>query len=111
MPDNLPLLIFPRPVSIIPPKGRGFRPSSSPLPGRSRQSERLDPQIDRVREEFSRFKGLVDVTMAGGEQESNPARPPVCFHGQRRGNEGTALALGQVEGRKEMPDLLKKQLF
>lgn len=70
MPGNLPLLIFPRPVSIIPPKGRGFPPSSLPLPSRSRQAERLDPQIDRVREEFSRFKGLVDVTIAGGEPES-----------------------------------------
>lgn len=70
MPANLPLLIFPKPVSIIPPRGKGFAPSSLSLPGRSRQSERLDPQIDRVREEFSRFRGLVDVTMAGGEPES-----------------------------------------
>ena len=70
MPANLPLLIFPRPVSISPPKGRPYPPGTLPVPSRSRQAGRLDPQIDRVREEFSRFKGLVDATMAGGEPES-----------------------------------------
>ena len=70
MPGNLPLLIFPKPVSIIPPKGRGFPPSSLPRPEHSRQAERLDPQMERAREEFSRFKGLVDATMTGGEPES-----------------------------------------
>ena len=95
--------------------------------------------MDRVREEFSRFKGLVDATMTGGEpesvlvleladrvndlaraveavglewlgewdieidadddfpagrQENNSEWPPVCFHGQRTGNGGTAIALG-----------------
>ena len=70
MPAKLPLLIFPEPISISPPKGRGYVPHSLPVPGRSRQAERLEPQIDQVREEFSRFKGLVDVTMTGGEPES-----------------------------------------
>ena len=70
MPAKLPLLIFPRPVSISPPKGKPYPPGTSPVPGRFRQAERLDPQMDRVREEFSRFKGLVDATMTGGEPES-----------------------------------------
>ena len=70
MPSKLPLLIFPEPISISPPKGRGYVPQSSPVPGRFRQTERLGPQIDQVREEFSRFKGLVDATMTGGEPES-----------------------------------------
>ena len=70
MPGDLPLLIFPRPMSITPPKGKGFVPSTPPRPGRSRQAERLDPQMDRVRKEFSRFRGLVDATMTGGEPES-----------------------------------------
>ena len=70
MPAKLPLLIFPRPISISPPKGRGYVPHALPVPGRSRQAERLEPQIDQVREEFSRFKGLVDATMTGGEPES-----------------------------------------
>lgn len=70
MPAKLPLLIFPEPISISPPKGKGYATGTLPVPGRSRQAERLDPQIDRVREEFSRFKGLVDATMTGGEPES-----------------------------------------
>ncbi len=69
MPDKLPLLIFPKPISISPATGRGYAPQALPVPGRSRQTERLEPQIDRVREEFSRFKGLVDATMTGGEPE------------------------------------------
>ena len=70
MPGKLSLLIFPRPVSISPPRGKPYPPGTSPVPGRFRQAERLDPQIDQVREEFSRFKGLVDATMTGGEPES-----------------------------------------
>ena len=70
MPAKLPLLIFPEPIFISPPKGRGYVPHALPVPGRSRQAERLEPQIDQVREEFLRFKGLVDATMTGGEPES-----------------------------------------
>ena len=69
MVSKLPLLIFPEPISISPPEGKGHAFSKQKLPGHFRQSQRLDPQIDQVRKEFSKFKGLVDATMTGGEPE------------------------------------------
>ncbi len=70
MADRLPLLIFPQPRSVTPPRGRGHPPPSLQLPDHGRQVERLGPQMEKVASEFQKFKGLIDKTMLGGEPES-----------------------------------------
>lgn len=70
MTNNLPLLIFPRPISRKPLRGRGFPLSHPTLPSHERQVERLQTQMERINSEFQRFSGTVDQTVTGGEPES-----------------------------------------
>lgn len=69
MADRLPLLIFPQPRSGGPPQGRISRTSTGQDPEHHRQVERLEPQMNRVSDDFTRFKGLIDKSMIGVEPE------------------------------------------
>ena len=70
MADRLPLLIFPRPISVNPPKGQGFPPQKPHLPGHARQVERLGPQLTKLQKDFSHYKAMVSEGVAGFEPET-----------------------------------------
>ncbi len=69
MPDHLPLLVFPRPRTIVPPKGNGFTPSKSHFPEHNRQVARLTAQLADVQQDFSRYKASIADTVGGLEPE------------------------------------------
>lgn len=69
MPER-PLLVFPVARRIEPEAGRQ-RPSSKPhTPTRSRQIERLTPQVTQFREEFQRYSASIRQTVGGLEPET-----------------------------------------
>lgn len=69
MPER-PLLVFPVARRIEPEAGRP-RPSSKPhTPTRSRQIERLTPQVTQFREEFQRYSASIRQTVGGLEPET-----------------------------------------
>ena len=70
MADRLPLLIFPRPISVNPPKGQGFPPQKPHLPSHARQVERLGPQLTKLQEDFSHYRAMVGEGVAGFEPET-----------------------------------------
>lgn len=69
MAEVYPLLIFPQPRSIEPPKGQGFPPTPLQLPSHSRQIDRVEPLISSIEYEFQRFRGRVESSMSGLEPE------------------------------------------
>lgn len=69
MADRLPLLVFPRARTIVPPKGRGFPPSKSPFPKHNIQVARLTAQLDNVQQDFSRYKASMADSVGGLEPE------------------------------------------
>ncbi len=70
MADRLPLLVFPRARTILPPKGHAFPPSKPHFPVHARQVERLTQQLDELRQDFSRYKASVSGVVAGLEPET-----------------------------------------
>ncbi len=70
MADRLPLLVFPRAKTILPPEGLP-KPRSKPhFPGHERQVERLSQQLDELQQDFSKYKASVSGVVAGLEPEA-----------------------------------------
>lgn len=70
MADHLPLLVFPKAKTVAPPEGNGFPPGKPHLPSRAQQIERLNLQINALKEEFSRYKASISGVVAGLEPEA-----------------------------------------
>ena len=70
MAEQLSLLVFPRASAIDPPKGKPVPPSKPHFPGHARQVERLSPQLDELRQNFSRYNESVSGVVAGLEPET-----------------------------------------
>lgn len=66
---QLPLLVFPKPATISPPKGNGFPQSKPHLPSRDKQISRISPQIDAFQQEFVRYKASINGAVSGLEPE------------------------------------------
>lgn len=62
---ELPLLIFPQPKQVSPPKGNRFFPQPLPIPEHSVQIWRLTPQMKRVEVDFAGFSARFKSTMQG----------------------------------------------
>nr|VFK57086.1 MAG: hypothetical protein BECKTC1821F_GA0114240_101447 [Candidatus Kentron sp. TC] len=69
MVDHLPLLVFPQARVVAPRKGKPSPPNIPHFPGHARQVERLTPQLDDLRREFSRYKASVSGAATGLEPE------------------------------------------
>jgi len=67
---DLPLLVFPNPILVEPPKGTGFRQSDIHFPSLGAQAKRLSTQLKRLEKDFTKFKGSMSGAMAGLEPES-----------------------------------------
>ena len=61
---QLPLIIFPKPKQIPPPKGTPFPPSKPHFPNKNTQITRLSPQFDSLAD-----KGILGDSIAGAEPE------------------------------------------
>ena len=70
MADNLPLLVFPRARTIVPSAGRPHPPGKLHFPSHDRQVQRLTPQLDRLQQEFARYRATVSGAVAGLEPET-----------------------------------------
>ena len=70
MAEPLPLLVFPRAKTMLPPKRQGFAPSVPHVPSHHRQIERLAPQLKKIQEDFSKYKANISPAVAGLEPET-----------------------------------------
>lgn len=61
---QLPLIIFPKPKQIPPPKGTPFSPSKPNFPNKNTQITRLSPQFNSLAD-----KGILGDSIAGAEPE------------------------------------------
>lgn len=67
---ELPLLVFPTAKVIEPPKGNGFAPSKPHTPGHASQTSRINPQLKRLQDDFSKYKASMGDAVAGLEPET-----------------------------------------
>lgn len=70
MATQLPLMVFPRKRDVTPEKGRPGFGSPPHVPGRSRQTERINGQLVQLQSSFDRYKASLSDTFAGTEPET-----------------------------------------
>ncbi len=66
--ENLPLLLFPK-ARNAKPKSRPFPPSKPHFPDLLRQSERIEPKLEKIEKLFEIDRGILAETMSGTEPE------------------------------------------
>lgn len=69
MATQLPLMVFPRKRDVTPEIGRRSFGSPPHVPGRSRQTERINGQLVQLQSSFDRYKASLSDTFAGTEPE------------------------------------------
>lgn len=67
--EYLPLLVFPKKNILQPEKGRGFPPGKTKIPSREFQIPRIDGQVNRLTQDFSRYQASLTGDLAGLEPE------------------------------------------
>lgn len=70
MATQLPLMVFPRKRDVTPEKGSPRFGSPPHLPGRDRQTERINSQLAQLQTSFERYKTSLSNTFAGTEPET-----------------------------------------
>lgn len=69
MAEHLPLLVFPDARLIKPKKSTGFPQDKPHFPSHARQVERLNGQLEKLQDDFSRYKADISGDMTGLEPE------------------------------------------
>lgn len=70
MATQLPLMVFPRKRDVTPEKGRAAFGRPPHVPGRVRQTERINGQLAQLQSSFERYKASLSDTFAGTEPET-----------------------------------------
>jgi len=70
MATQLPLMVFPRKRDVTPEKGRPGFGSPPHVPGRGRQTERINSQLAQLQGSFERYKAGLSDSFAGAEPEA-----------------------------------------
>jgi hypothetical protein len=70
MATQLPLLVFPRKRDVAPEKGRPAFGKPPHVPGRGRQTERINDQLTQLQNSFELYKASLSDTFAGTEPET-----------------------------------------
>jgi hypothetical protein len=70
MATQLPLMVFPRKRDVTPEEGRPAFGKPPHVPGRSRQTERINDQLTQLQNSFEQYKASLSDTFAGTEPET-----------------------------------------
>jgi hypothetical protein len=70
MATQLPLMVFPRKRNVTPEKGRPAFVTPPHVPGRGRQTERINGQLAQLQSSFDRYKASLSDTFEGAEPET-----------------------------------------
>ena len=70
MANQLPLLVFPQKRDVQPAAGRPFRPTALRIPGRERQIERVNAQLDSLTASWDRYRAKLSDSFTGLEPET-----------------------------------------
>ena len=70
MATPLPLMVFPRKRDVAPEKGRPAFRKLPHVPGRGRQTERINNQLAQLQNSFDRYKASLSDIFVGTEPET-----------------------------------------
>ena len=70
MATQLPLLVFPRKRDVAPEKGRPAFGKPPHVPGKGRQTERINDQLAQLQNSFDQYRASLSETFAGTEPET-----------------------------------------